>query len=146
MFITVVLFDLLSFLSVSLSLSLFCLLTFSLSTGSLLPLLLLSLLLWQFLLFSEVDGDLYELDGRKRFPINHGPTSENTLLEDACRVIKLFMERQPGEVRFTMVALCKAPPAEPVEDDDEDEEVEEAEAAPEDEELGGPLQSVIAEQ
>jgi hypothetical protein len=88
-----------------------------------------------------VDGDLYELDGRKRFPINHGPTSESTLLEDACRVIKGFMERQPGEVRFTMVALCKAPPVEEEEEDGE----EEGEAAEDEEELEG-QQNVVAEQ
>lgn len=55
--------------------------------------------------FSEVDGSLYELDGRKRFPINHGPSSPDTLLADACRVVQQFMERDPGEMRFTIVAL-----------------------------------------
>lgn len=47
------------------------------------------------------------LDGRKAFPINHGPTSADTLLEDACNVVKKFMERDPEEVKFTIVALCK---------------------------------------
>jgi ubiquitin carboxyl-terminal hydrolase L3 len=84
-----------------------------------------------FICFSKVDGHLYEFDGRKNFPINHGATTTESLLEDSCRVIKQFMDRQPGELRFTMVALCKAPPAEPVEDDeeDEDEEGEEGDAA-----------------
>ena len=49
------------------------------------------------------------IDGRKKFPINHGPSSAETLLEDACKVIQGFMERQPGELRFTMVALCESP-------------------------------------
>jgi ubiquitin carboxyl-terminal hydrolase L3 len=29
-----------------------------------------------FVALSHVDGSLYELDGRKAFPINHGPTSQ----------------------------------------------------------------------
>lgn len=34
-----------------------------------------------FVAFSCVKGDLYELDGRKKFPINHGPSSPETLLQ-----------------------------------------------------------------
>ncbi|KAF0695433.1 Aste57867_13782 [Aphanomyces stellatus] len=60
-----------------------------------------------FVCFSAVDGHLYELDGRKQFPINHGPSSSDTLLEDACGVIQQFMARDKGEVRFTIVALAK---------------------------------------
>lgn len=48
-------------------------------------------------------------DGRKAFPINHGPSSADTLLEDACRVVRAFMDRDPEEVKFTIVALCKTP-------------------------------------
>ena len=82
--------------------------------------------------FSEKDGHLYELDGRKRFPINHGATTPATLLlvrplhdslhvvvaqrcslpscrvspQDACRVIQGFMARDEGEMRFTITALA----------------------------------------
>lgn len=59
-----------------------------------------------FVAFSNVKGHLYELDGRKKRPINHGPTTPETLLEDACKVIRGFMERDPGELRFTLVALA----------------------------------------
>ncbi|OQR86527.1 ubiquitin carboxyl-terminal hydrolase [Achlya hypogyna] len=62
-----------------------------------------------FVCLSVVDGHLYELDGRKAFPINHGPSSSATLLEDACRVVRDFMQRDEGEVRFTIVALAKTP-------------------------------------
>lgn len=59
-----------------------------------------------FMAFTNVKGHLYELDGRKKRPINHGPTTPETLLEDACKVVRGFMERDPGELRFTVVALA----------------------------------------
>ncbi|KAL4094817.1 hypothetical protein PRIC1_010470 [Phytophthora ramorum] len=60
-----------------------------------------------FVCFSCVDGTLYELDGRKKRPINHGPSSPDTLLQDACQAIKKFMARDEGEMRFTILALAK---------------------------------------
>jgi len=53
------------------------------------------------------DGSLYELDGRKNFPINHGPTSEVDFVSDAAAVCKKFMARDPTELRFTILALSK---------------------------------------
>ncbi|KAL4124180.1 hypothetical protein KRP22_012181 [Phytophthora ramorum] len=63
-----------------------------------------------FVCFSCVDGSLYELDGdrRKGRPINHGPSSPYTILHDACQVIKKYMARDEGEMRFTILALAKA--------------------------------------
>ena len=46
------------------------------------------------------------LDGTKLDPINHGATSTETFLEDAVRVIRQFMARDPEEVRFTVMALA----------------------------------------
>ncbi|XP_069701209.1 ubiquitin carboxyl-terminal hydrolase isozyme L3 [Periplaneta americana] len=63
---------------------------------------------FHFVAFVHKDGDLYELDGRKSFPINHGPTSSETLLEDAAKVCKQYMERDPEELHFTVVALTAA--------------------------------------
>uniref|UniRef100_A0A8C7Y8P0 Ubiquitin carboxyl-terminal hydrolase n=1 Tax=Oryzias sinensis TaxID=183150 RepID=A0A8C7Y8P0_9TELE len=60
-----------------------------------------------FIAFVNVGGHLYELDGRKPFPVVHGKTSEDTLLEDAVGVCKVFMARDPQEVRFTIIALSK---------------------------------------
>jgi len=55
-----------------------------------------------------VDGGLYELDGRKRFPIYHGPTTQANLLSNACRLIRTqFMDRAPADLRFNMVALAR---------------------------------------
>ncbi|KXJ23948.1 ubiquitin carboxyl-terminal hydrolase isozyme L3 [Exaiptasia diaphana] len=52
------------------------------------------------------DGHLYELDGRKDFPINHGKTTDESFLKDGARVCQEFMKRDPDEVHFTVVALC----------------------------------------
>ncbi|KAM4796658.1 ubiquitin carboxyl-terminal hydrolase isozyme L3 isoform 2-T2 [Rhinophrynus dorsalis] len=61
-----------------------------------------------FVAFVHLQGHLYELDGRKPFPVNHGQTSDDTLLEDAIEVCKKFMQRDPDELRFTVVAFSKA--------------------------------------
>ncbi|KAK2498423.1 hypothetical protein MC885_001683 [Smutsia gigantea] len=63
---------------------------------------------FHFILFNNVDGHLYELDGRMPFPVNHGTSSEDSLLQDAAKVCREFTEREQGEVRFSAVALCKA--------------------------------------
>ncbi|XP_067003998.1 ubiquitin carboxyl-terminal hydrolase isozyme L3 isoform X2 [Anabrus simplex] len=63
---------------------------------------------FHFVAFVEKDGTLYELDGRKAFPINHGPTARNTLLEDAAKVCQAYMKRDPDELHFTVVALTAA--------------------------------------
>ncbi|KAG5191197.1 putative ubiquitin carboxyl-terminal hydrolase [Tribonema minus] len=59
-----------------------------------------------FVCFVEVGGRLYELDGRKRSPIDHGATTPAALLRDAARVVRAFMARDPEELRFTIVALA----------------------------------------
>jgi len=59
-----------------------------------------------FVAFVEVDGNLYELDGRKKFPINLGPTSPDSLLQDAAKACREFINRDPEETRFAMVALA----------------------------------------
>lgn len=54
------------------------------------------------------NGVLYELDGRKTHPISHGTTSKETFVEDAAKVCKEFMARDPNELRFTVLALTAA--------------------------------------
>ena len=76
--------------------------------GCLIAPFVLSSLCSDFISFVAVDGDLYELDGRKAGPVNHGPTTPGNLLQDAVKVIKGFMERDPTAVQFNMVALGPA--------------------------------------
>jgi ubiquitin carboxyl-terminal hydrolase L3 len=61
-----------------------------------------------FIALVHKNGTLYELDGRKRGPVDHGPTTQASLLRDACRVVREFMDRDPGELRFTLLALAPA--------------------------------------
>jgi ubiquitin carboxyl-terminal hydrolase L3 len=57
-----------------------------------------------FVALVERDGEIFELDGRKQYPINHGKVEKNFKF-DAIRVFKEFMERDPDNIRFTVVAL-----------------------------------------
>jgi len=61
-----------------------------------------------FVTFIQNDGKLYELDGRKKAPTNHGSTNDAGLLKDAASVIKKVMERNPEAHQFSVIALCKA--------------------------------------
>eukprot|EP00041_Stephanoeca_diplocostata_P006029 m.73620 g.73620 ORF g.73620 m.73620 type:complete len:230 (+) comp16127_c0_seq1:287-976(+) len=61
-----------------------------------------------FICLTAKDGHLYEFDGRKEFPINHGETTDATFLTDATKVCKDFMVRNPDSMEFNMVALAKA--------------------------------------
>lgn len=59
-----------------------------------------------FIALIQKDGELFELDGRKSFPISHGPTTNESFLQDAAKVCKEFMERDPDEIRFTVSAIA----------------------------------------
>jgi ubiquitin carboxyl-terminal hydrolase L3 len=61
-----------------------------------------------FIAFINNNGRLYELDGCKSQPIDHGATSADTLLQDAAKVVKQFMDRDPNDVRFSLAALAPA--------------------------------------
>ena len=56
----------------------------------------------------ESGGRLFELDGRKIAPVDHGPTSKETLLKDAARAIKkefVQSETAEGSINFNLLAL-----------------------------------------
>ncbi|KAI8374502.1 uncharacterized protein BYT42DRAFT_406984 [Radiomyces spectabilis] len=58
-----------------------------------------------FICFVDVDQHLYELDGRKLFPINHGKCTD--LVEGAVKFMKQYMERDPDQSNYSAIALCK---------------------------------------
>ncbi|KAL1934985.1 hypothetical protein VTP01DRAFT_4125 [Rhizomucor pusillus] len=58
-----------------------------------------------FVCFVEVDHHLYELDGRKAFPINHGRCTD--LVDGAAKVMRKFIERDPGHQNYSAIALSK---------------------------------------
>ena len=62
-----------------------------------------------FVAFVHVDGGLYELDGRKPWPVRHGGTSADSLLSDAVAVVQRdFLPHAGGDVHFNVVALAPA--------------------------------------
>ncbi|XP_061626449.1 ubiquitin carboxyl-terminal hydrolase isozyme L1 isoform X2 [Phyllopteryx taeniolatus] len=63
---------------------------------------------FHFVAFVNVNGQLLEFDGKMNGPLNHGTTKDETLLTDAAKVCRGFVERGQGEVRFSAVALCRA--------------------------------------
>ncbi|KAJ3659833.1 hypothetical protein Zmor_011500 [Zophobas morio] len=56
----------------------------------------------------EKAGHLYELNGSKEFPINHGSTTPESFLEDAAKVCREFIARDAEDVNFTVLALAAA--------------------------------------
>ncbi|CAH1113302.1 unnamed protein product [Psylliodes chrysocephalus] len=61
-----------------------------------------------FVALVQKDGELYELDGRKEFPIKHGKTSTDNFLEDAAKVCTAFIERDSEDINFTVMALVES--------------------------------------
>lgn len=59
-----------------------------------------------FIAFVNVGGELFELDGRKNFPISHGVTKDESFLFDAAKICNEFITRDPKEVNFTIMAYA----------------------------------------
>jgi len=59
-----------------------------------------------FIAFVPVNEVIYELDGRKKCPVNHGKTSEKTFLKDTTVIVKeKFMNLVPNNPNFNLMAL-----------------------------------------
>ncbi|EGR32633.1 hypothetical protein IMG5_076630 [Ichthyophthirius multifiliis] len=53
------------------------------------------------------NGILYELDGMKEFPINHGNTSKDSFLVDVARVFNEFVQRSDEQMSYNVLVLQK---------------------------------------
>merc|ERR1712066_218360 len=60
-----------------------------------------------FVAIVEKDGKMWELDGRKTAPVCHGDSDGNSFKKNAAKICMKFMQRNPEELRFTMLALSK---------------------------------------
>ncbi|KAG9154316.1 hypothetical protein Leryth_000755 [Lithospermum erythrorhizon] len=60
-----------------------------------------------FICFSCVGGQLYELDGRRSAPVSHGASSPQSLLQDAARVIRQMIAKNPDSNSFNVIAVSK---------------------------------------
>lgn len=58
-----------------------------------------------FVALVNIEGRLLELDGRKKGPVDHGSTSDETLLQDCAHVVRNLVE-MTNSCSFSMLALC----------------------------------------
>ncbi|GJP42021.1 hypothetical protein CLOM_g1624 [Closterium sp. NIES-68] len=63
-----------------------------------------------FVAYVTVGGCLYELDGRKPKPIDHGPSSPDTLLQDAAWIMQAVITGSPNSLQFNVIAMSLVPP------------------------------------
>jgi ubiquitin carboxyl-terminal hydrolase L3 len=60
---------------------------------------------YHFIAFVNIDGQVTELDGRKRAPVPHGPTTDDTFLEDACAVVQRVFMSDTDDLHFFSMSL-----------------------------------------
>lgn len=53
------------------------------------------------------NNTVYEMDGRKDGPINHGRTTPETFLKDAIQVVKKFVDVNPSNPNFSIQAVTR---------------------------------------
>ncbi|KAI8082986.1 uncharacterized protein BX664DRAFT_339561 [Halteromyces radiatus] len=54
----------------------------------------------------EVDDHLYELDGRRPLPVNHGKTTD--FIQSAAKMIKQYKDLEPDQKHFRIIALMES--------------------------------------
>ena len=60
-----------------------------------------------FICFTCVNGQLYELDGRRSGPVSHGSSSSSSWLHDAAKVIQKMIEKNRDSLNFNVMAISK---------------------------------------
>ena len=68
-----------------------------------------------FISFIEKDGHIWELDGFKVCPVDHGVCTSEEFLAKGAAEIRKFMDRDPENINFSMIVLCSASPEQPLE-------------------------------
>lgn len=53
------------------------------------------------------DNTIYEMDGSKTGPINHGPTTQETFLKDGVKVCQKFVQGDPENPNFSVLAFVR---------------------------------------
>jgi len=61
-----------------------------------------------FVCYVHHDGNLYELDGLKKGPVNRGSTTPERLLADSAECVKTLLAGDADELRVNLMALAKA--------------------------------------
>jgi ubiquitin carboxyl-terminal hydrolase L3 len=61
-----------------------------------------------FICFVQKSSMLIELDGRKPAAINLGPTSSGSFFADVAKAVQTYMDQDPEEVRFSLIALASS--------------------------------------
>jgi len=64
---------------------------------------------FHFTVLVNYNDEIYELDGRKSFPVSHGSTTASTFFEDAAKVCKAAISGAEGDIRFGIIALVPTP-------------------------------------
>jgi len=62
---------------------------------------------YHFISYVPVDGNLYELDGLKRGPINLGSCTDSNWTEKAIESLNVRISTYSNEIRFSLLALVK---------------------------------------
>lgn len=61
---------------------------------------------YHFVCFTLANGNIYELDGMKPQPINHGPSSEETFTKDCATIIRnAYLTTSNGNINFSIITL-----------------------------------------
>ena len=60
---------------------------------------------YHFVAFVEHENHLYELDGRKKHPISHGITSEESFLLDTSKVMQSYFDKNKDNQGFSILVL-----------------------------------------